>query len=75
MFSMPTWLLSETGKMASRLRLHCKGLTNAIACPNPVESRKNFTVYPDGGGGINVSSLGLGPRLSISNHPPSFNFE
>ena len=34
----------------------------------------NFTVYPDGGGGIKVSSLGLGPRLNISNPPPSFNF-
>ena len=54
---MPTWRLSQTRLMASWLRLHYKGLTNAVACPNPAESLKNATVYPDGGGGINVSSL------------------
>ena len=38
------------------------GLMLAIGCPNPAQSRKKCTVYPEFGGGIVLISEGLRPR-------------
>ena len=68
-----TWQSSKTASMRSWFRLHCTGLMLTIPYPNPVQSRKKFTVYPEFGGGILLNSEGLRPRRSISNPPPAIN--
>ena len=71
--SVADHLKSSCNRLVKAAKKFASGLMLAIGCPNPAQSRKKCTVYPEFGGGIVLISEGLRPQWSISNPPPAIN--